>query len=209
MDTEKNNEQCCVVSCDLDMGETYWNNQYNEGSTGWDLQQVSSPLKAYIDQLTNKQLRILIPGCGNTYEAEYLLQQGFTDITVIDIAPLLVEKLMKKFEGNPCIKIVLGDFFTHTGVYDLVLEQTFFCAISPVLRKAYAAKMKELLVTGGKLTGVLFDRVFEKAGPPFGGCSCEYKPLFENDFLFKCFDPCYNSHEKRKGTELFIILMKK
>ena len=49
------------------LDEAYWNSQYNANTTGWDLGQVSPPLKAYIDQLTNKNLRILIPGCGNTY----------------------------------------------------------------------------------------------------------------------------------------------
>ena len=86
-------EKCCVVTCDIPLGETYWNNQYEADATGWDLGTVSPPLKEYIDQLTNKDLRILIPGCGNTYEADYLLQKGFTNITVIDIAPALVAKL--------------------------------------------------------------------------------------------------------------------
>jgi hypothetical protein len=80
------------------LGEAFWNNRYDTADTGWDLGQVSPPLKAYIDQLENKNLRILIPGCGNTYEAEYLLQQGFEDVTVIDIAPTLVASLSTK--GN-------------------------------------------------------------------------------------------------------------
>ena len=189
--------------------ESFWNNQYIAHTTGWDLGQVSPPLKTYFDHLTNKHLRILIPGCGNTYEAEYLLQQGFTDITVIDIAPALIEQLKNKFAANPAIKIILGDFFKHHGEYDLIVEQTFFCAIDPELRKAYVAKMKELLATNGKLAGVLFDREFEQIGPPFGGNKSEYKQLFENDFNFIKFELCYNSFYKRQGTELFIILQKK
>lgn len=202
-------EKCCVVTCDLPLGETFWNNQYNANTTGWDLGEVSPPLKAYIDQLTNKHLKILIPGCGNTYEAEYLLQQGFTDITVIDIAPALVVKLKEKFASNPNIKIILGDFFEHNGQYELVLEQTFFCAISPSLRKNYVTKMSELLALKGKLVGVLFDREFEQPGPPFGGCKCQYGPMFEKEFDFKTFELCNNSFVKRAGTELFINLQKK
>ncbi len=202
-------EKCCVVTCDLELGETYWNNQYNANSTGWDLGEVSPSIKAYIDQLTNKEMRILIPGCGNTYEAAYLLQQGFTNITVIDIAPTLVAQLQEKFAGNNHINIVLGDFFTHQGEYDLIFEQTFFCAINPPLRKDYVAKMKELLATGGKLVGVLFDREFEQQGPPFGGCKCQYEPMFEKDFNFKTIEICNNSFVKRQGTELFINFIKK
>lgn len=62
----------------MDLDEFYWNTRYQTNDIGWDIGSVSPPIKAYIDQLTNKQLRILIPGCGNTYEAEYLLQQGLT-----------------------------------------------------------------------------------------------------------------------------------
>lgn len=201
-------EKCCVVTCDIPLGETYWNNQYEADATGWDLGTVSPPLKEYIDQLTNKDLRILIPGCGNTYEADYLLQKGFTNITVIDIAPALVAKLKEKYKGNPHIHIILGDFFKHEGAYDLVLEQTFFCAINPPLRKDYVAKMQELLVPGGKLVGVLFDREFEQQGPPFGGCKCQYEPMFEKGFIVKTFEHCNNSFIKRKDTELFINLVK-
>ena len=203
-----NDEKSGVHTSALALDETYWNNQYKANTTGWDLGEVSPPLKAYIDQLTNKNLRILIPGCGNTYEAAYLLQQGFTNVTVIDIAPALVAQLKDKFASNPNINITLGDFFEHTGVYDLVLEQTFFCALNPALRIDYFAKMNELLAPNGKLAGVLFNREFEQHGPPFGGNKDQYKPMFEKDFDFKTFQLCHNSFSKRAGTELFIILVK-
>lgn len=162
-------DKYCVVTCDIELGETYWNNQYNAQTTAWDLGQVSPPIKEYIDQLESKELRILIPGCGNTYEAEYRLQQGFTNVTIIDIAPTLVKELKNKFTGNKNINIILGDFFNHTGEYDLILEQTFFCASNPLLRKIYVAKMNELLTDNGKLVGVLFGKEFEAKGLPFGG----------------------------------------
>jgi hypothetical protein len=91
----------------------------------------------------------------------------------------------------------------------LILEQTFFCAINPSLRKDYVAKMKTLLKPEGKLVGLLFDKEFDKEGPPFGGCKCEYTPLFEKDFNFKTFDVCHNSAKPREGSELFINLQRK
>lgn len=204
---EKENSE--KTGSNLLLGETYWNNRYDAQETGWDLGEVSPPIKAYIDQLTDKELRILIPGCGNTYEAEYLLQNGFTNITVIDIAPILVAQLKEKFAGNQNIKIISGDFFKHKGEYDLIIEQTFFCALNPLVRKNYVAKMRELLVPGGKLIGVLFDREFEEQGPPFGGSKHQYGPLFEKDFNFKIFELCNNSFVKRQGNELFINLVRK
>lgn len=190
------------------LGEAFWNYQYMTSSTGWDLGEVSPPIKAYIDQLTNKKLRILIPGCGNSYEAAYLLQHGFSNITLIDIAPSLVNKLENKFSLNNNIQIILGDFFKHQGEYDLILEQTFFCALHPAFRSPYVTAMKQLLAPNGKLAGVLFDRLFEQNGPPFGARKTDYISLFEKDFNIITFDPCYNSFTKRQGTELFIILQK-
>jgi SAM-dependent methyltransferase len=134
-------EKCCVITCDLPLDQNYWDNQYQANATGWDLGQVSPPIKTYIDTIENKDAKILIPGCGNTYEAEYLLQLGFTNVTVIDIAPTLVENLKQKFANNKNIIVVLGDFFEHQGNYDYIIEQTFFCALPPPMRQKYTWKM--------------------------------------------------------------------
>jgi methyl halide transferase len=208
-DEKKSGNDMNEASASLQLDADYWSNRYNAGTDFWNLGEVSPPIKKYIGQVADKNLRILIPGCGNTYEADYLLQQGFTNVTVIDIAPVLVALLKKKHKDNPNIKIILGDFFKHTGEYDLILEQTFFCAIDPALRNDYATKMPEMLATDGKLVGVLFNRVFEEQGPPFGGSKNEYETMFENFFHLKTFEHCYNSFPKRKDTELFINLVKK
>jgi SAM-dependent methyltransferase len=198
--------ECCVISCDKPLDQTYWENQYQSNSTGWDLGEVSPPIKNYIDTLKDKTIRILIPGCGNTYEAEYLLEQGFTNITVIDIAPTLVENLKTKFKNNSNINIVLGDFFEHQGEYDLIIEQTFFCALPPTMRQKYVWKMHQLLAKKGTVSGLLFNRTFE-SGPPFGGSQEEYTLLFQKAFNFLKMEVCQNSATPRAGSELFIELL--
>lgn len=202
-----NNNQCCVVSCAKPLDQDYWEAQYKAKSTGWDLGQISPPIKEYIDTVKNKNCSILIPGCGNTYEAEYLLQQGFTNITVIDIAPTLVEDIKQKFAGNSNIKIILGDFFEHQGQYDLIIEQTFFCALPPMMRQKYVWKMHQLLVDGGTLSGLLFNRSFE-ISPPFGGSKEEYNKLFNAAFDFLEMDVARNSITPRANSELFFELRK-
>lgn len=188
--------------------QSFWDDQYKANTLGWDLGTVSPPIKSYIDTLENKNIRILIPGCGNSYEAAYLLEQGFTNITVIDIAPTLIENLKIKFKDNPDIHIVLGDFFEHQGQYDLIIEQTFFCALPPIMRQQYVSKMHQLLTKEGKIAGLLFNRNFENS-PPFGGSKAAYEILFKNRFHFLKIEVCQNSAAPRAGTELWIEFQNK
>ena len=162
-----------------------------------------------MQQYPHKNAAILIPGCGNAYEAEYLVTNGFTNITLIDISPKAAELLKQKFTNTTQVKVLCEDFFHHRGKYDIIIEQTFFCAIPPYRRKEYAQKAASLLNKDGKIIGVLFDKKFDKPGPPFGGCPCEYKPIFESHFIIKVMNECYNSIKPRAGSEVFINLVKK
>ncbi len=189
-------------------GAEYWNNRYEQQQTGWDIGYCSTPLQQYSLSLEQKHIAILIPGCGNAYEAEYLLQQGFTNITLLDISPVLTAALKQKFGEQPHVKIITGDFFVHEGQYDLILEQTFFCALDPSQRDAYVQKMHTLLKPGGILAGLLFNRHFE-GGPPFGGNKKEYEQRFGKYFELLKMENCYNSIQPRSGTELFVIMKKK
>ncbi|HEV3324255.1 MAG TPA: methyltransferase domain-containing protein [Puia sp.] len=190
----------------MELNAGYWNERYDNGKTGWDMQQVSPPLQAYFAQLRDKTCSILIPGCGNAYEAAWLQQQGFSSITLADISEVLTSGLRKKFGDNPNsnIRLITGDFFDLSGQYDLIVEQTFFCALDPSLRTRYVQKIDDLLNPGGKLIGLLFDRNFV-GGPPFGGHKEEYRLLLEKKFKIKTLAPCYNSIPPRAGTELFFI----
>ncbi len=199
--------KCCVVSCDKPLDASYWESQYKAKTTGWDLGKVSPPIQIYVDTVPDKNCSILIPGCGNSYEAEYLLEQGFTNITVVDIAPTPVAVLKEKFKNNSNIQIILGDFFEHQGKYDLIIEQTFFCALPPFMRQKYVWKMHQLLVDNGILAGLLFNRTFE-SGPPFGGSKEEYEMLFKDAFDFLKMDVSKNSIAPRANSELFIELKK-
>ena len=74
----------------VQLNKDIWNERYHNKETGWDIGHISTPLKEYFDQLENKSLKILIPGCGNAYEAEYLIQLGFKKVFLIDWAQKLV-----------------------------------------------------------------------------------------------------------------------
>ncbi|MEO5683102.1 MAG: methyltransferase [Chitinophagaceae bacterium] len=188
----------------------YWSNRFDNNDTPWDIGDVSTPLKQYFNQLTDKNISILIPGCGNGYEVAYLLENGFTRITVIDISPVLTAALEKKFSDytGGQLRILTGDFFSMRAKFDLIIEQTFFCALDPSLRKKYAVHIQQLLNENGQLTGLLFDKIFASEGPAFGGSMEEYRQLFSPLFHIKTMAPCYNSIPQRAGTECFFIAQK-
>lgn len=188
------------------LDKDFWNNKYKNEQTGWDLGQVSPPLKTFIDGLQDKSQRILIPGAGNAYELGYLLEEGFENVTIIDIAPKLIEELKKRYDTSKAT-VIEGDFFAFDGTFDLILEQTFFCAIDPDLRDDYVKQMHKLLAPKGRLCGVLFDRSFE-GGPPFGGNREEYKQRFGELFNIQKLEACRNSHPARDGAEVWIEVVK-
>lgn len=193
----------------MDLSEEYWNNRYAENNAGWDIGNVSTPIKEYIEQLSNKEIAILIPGAGNAYEAEFSFHSGFTNTYVLDFAALPLQNIKKRMPDFPDKQLIQQDFFLHRGQYDLIIEQTFFCAIHPGLRKRYAQQMKTLLKPGGKLVGLLFNDTLNNEPPPFGGNKQEYELLFSELFDVKVMEPCYNSIKPRQGRELFVIMQVK
>ncbi|MEO9210385.1 MAG: methyltransferase domain-containing protein [Ginsengibacter sp.] len=186
----------------------YWDNRYITQNTGWDMHQVSPPLKTYIDGLTNLEIAILIPGCGNAYEAAYLLQKGFTNVTLIDFSKVVTDRLREQYKDQP-IRIVTEDFFTHEGEYDLILEQTFFCAVDNAHKIPYVKKCHQLLNKGGKIAGVLFNKKIVGEEPPYITSDEETKAYFSPYFLINKYEACTNSIAPRLGTEAYFEFEKK
>ena len=193
----------------MDLSESFWDNRYKNRDTGWDLGEISPPLKTYFDQLTNKDLRILIPGGGNSYEAEYLHNNGFKNVFVVDLSKTALNNIKIRVPSFPSAHLIHKNFFDLEMSFDLIIEQTFFCAIDPKLRPAYTAKASKLLNKEGKVAGLLFDDIFSNDKPPFGGCKTEYVDYFEPYFNISKMETSYNSHPKRGGRELFLKALKK
>ncbi|WP_373523201.1 SAM-dependent methyltransferase [Aquiflexum sp.] len=190
------------------LNENYWTTRYLNKSTAWDTGEVTFPIKQYLDQLDNKEINILIPGAGNGYEVIYAFEKGFKIIHILDISFLPLKQFEEACPDFPKAQIHHQNFFEHIGQYDLILEQTFFCSLPPILRSDYVKKMIELLKPNGKLVGVLFGIDFQKEGPPFGGQMKEYRKLFSKEFEIVKLEPCINSIPPRMGTELFFSLRK-
>ncbi len=191
--------------------EDYWTNRYREHLTGWDIGAPSTPLKTYIDQLTDQDIKILIPGAGNAYEAEYLHKQGFHNVFVLDISTEPLQALKRRLPSFPDQHAIHGDFFEYEGQFDLILEQTFFCSFEPTVdnRARYARQMNQLLKPAGKLVGLWFNYPLDaRVKPPYGGSKEEYLTYLASYFAVHVFEDCHNSIDARMGKELFGIFSK-
>ncbi len=197
------------MSNSIDLSEDFWDDKYQSKDIAWDIGEVSKPLKNYIDQLSDTELKILIPGAGHAYEAEYLWKCGYKNVYVIDLSEKALGNLRKRIPEFPLNQAIRGDFFDLHNSFDLILEQTFFCAINPDLRDKYAFKVHELLRQKGKLVGLLFNDELNSDRPPYGGSKSEYENYFKNYFELAILEPCYNSIESRSGRELFVKFVKK
>lgn len=188
------------------LDKDFWTEKYEQGNTGWDIGSVSRPIKEYVDQLEDKNLEILIPGAGNAYEAEYLWQKGFKGVDIIDLSSTPLATFHKRNPNFPKDQLIQGDFFEHKKRYDLIIEQTFFCALDPKLRMPYVKHMSQLLKPKAKLVGLLFNIPLFTDHPPFGGHKSDYLPLFEQYLKVNRMEVAHNSIAERAGNELWIDL---
>lgn len=184
----------------------YWEDRYLTGDFPWDLGHPSGPLLHYMRQLADKRLRILIPGGGAGHELAWLHHHGFANAVMLDFAPYAVQRVRSQYPQVPEHAVIEGDFFAHQGQYDLVLEQTFYCAIDPARRDGYMQHMATLVRPGGTLAGVWFAFKFDPAvGPPYGGSPLEYHQRMSPWFrLTRLVNPCPDSEPARAGKEVWL-----
>jgi len=192
------------------LDKAYWENRYEEGTTGWDAGSITRPIKAYINQLENKDLSILTPGSGPSHEAEYIHKTGFKNVHIIDVSQKVIDSFTSRYPQFPDSQIHIQNLFEHKGKYDIIIEQTCFCALEPHLRDQYLAHIKNMLKSNGKFVGLLFQhkKLSVDDGPPFGGNLPYYLDLFGKYFNIKTMEDCYNSIKPREGKELWFSVKK-
>ncbi|MBP6183480.1 MAG: methyltransferase domain-containing protein [Saprospiraceae bacterium] len=187
----------------MNLDARYWQSRYEEGNTPWDIDGISPAVLEYMSNIPSDQIRILIPGAGKAHEAAWLHQHGFRNVFVCDWAEGAFKTFKEIAPDFPSYHLMVSDFFELEGKFDLILEQTFFCAIDPKRRSDYAKKCASLLNPGGKLAGLLFASAFDHAGPPFGGTKSEYLEIFLPYFNIIHMDISEKSITPRLGNELF------
>ena len=135
------------------LDSSFWNLRYQNNQTGWDLGQVSEPIKKWFENKENKKINILIPGAGKGYEVKYGFENGFENIFYMDLSTRAWDLFKETCPEFPKDQILIGDFFSLKKplFFDVIIEQTFFCAIDPLLRPNYVEKTNEILKKNGKI----------------------------------------------------------
>lgn len=189
------------------LDEQYWSARYAEGKTGWDIGHASPHLIEAAHSVA-KDTRILIPGCGLGWEAEQLWKEGYSNIFICDISGKPLDAFAVRVPDFPKSQLLHTDFFSLKARFELILEQTFFCALPPGRRDDYVQKMYDLLTAGGALKGLLFDFPLTEEGPPFGGSESEYRQRFTEVFDDFTIERAQRSIAPRQGKEFYFEALK-
>jgi len=197
----------------------FWAELYRNGDTGWDQGGPSLGLVDFLEKdvgaVREPPLRpgtALVPGCGHGHDARALAAAGF-DVIGLDVVKKAVEEAarMAKAEGLKKIRFVQADFLnlpkTLRGPYDLIFENTFFCAIDPDHRDRYVESAAKVLKPGGFLLGVFYN-IKPETGPPFGATRDELIDRFGHRFTL-ILDRVPRSIPRREGKELLMLWQRK
>ncbi|GAP84657.1 putative thiol methyltransferase [Rosellinia necatrix] len=133
----------------------------------------------------------LVPGCGRGHDVLLLAERGY-DVWGLDVSPQALAAARAHAEGSRptnagagagAVAWLHGDFFAEDwgsgapASFDLIFDYTFFCALPPSMRPAWAARMRSLLRRpGGRLLCLEFpvEKSPAEPGPPWAAPPAAY-----------------------------------
>jgi len=166
-----------------------WEGMYEAGEDRWDIGGASPPLVAVLGRgEVEPPGRALVPGCGRGHDARLLAERGFEAVGVdFAAAPIREARALAAAVGMKGVRFERRDLFAlpreWDGTFDLVFEQTCFCAVNPARRDDYARAVHRVLRPGGLLLGLFFN-IDSEEGPPFGTTPKEIRHRFVASGLF-------------------------
>ncbi|XP_043716332.1 thiocyanate methyltransferase 1-like isoform X2 [Telopea speciosissima] len=154
-----------------------WNKCWEQGVTPWDLGQPTPMIMHLLLKDMLPKGRILVPGCGS---------------------------ISSSSPNANYVSFLKEDFFSWhpTELFDLIFDYTFFCAIEPYMRLAWARQVRDLLKPDGELITLMFPISDHVGGPPFNVSIADYEELLY-PMGFKALSIVDNelAVDRRKGKE--------
>ncbi|KAK3148789.1 hypothetical protein QOZ80_3AG0208690 [Eleusine coracana subsp. coracana] len=184
-----------------------WSRCWNEGVTPWDLGQ---PTPAAVELVKSGTLpgdaaTVLVPGCGAGYDVVALSGAG-RFVVGLDICETAIQKAKQwsSAADGSFFTFVAADFFTWEPPekFDIIFDYTFFCALDPSLRQAWAKRMSELLKPDGELITLMYLAEGQESGPPFNTTVLDYEMVLNPlGFVINSIQDNEVAVEPRKGME--------
>ncbi|KAM0947223.1 putative methyl halide transferase [Dioscorea sansibarensis] len=183
-----------------------WEKCWEEGLTPWDLGQPT-PIFAHLLQTGNlPKGRVFIPGCGSGYDVVAIAgpERYVVGLDISHTAIKKAKKLSSSLPNASYCTFEVADFFTYqpSELFDLIIDYTFFCALDPSMRPAWANQIGDLSKPDGELLTLMFPIGDETGGPPYSVSVPAYEKLL-NPIGFKLISVVDNelAIEPRKGRE--------
>ncbi|MEZ5962318.1 MAG: methyltransferase domain-containing protein [Planctomycetota bacterium] len=207
----------------MDSAPLDWQQAYVAGTTPWDLRRATPPLA---DLLASPLLasvglgagaRVAVPGCGRGHDVREFGRHGF-DVTGFDLAPSAVDEARRLLELNRArARVLCRDVFgllpEFSATFQLAYDYTFYCALRPPLRPAYARTLAGILAPGGMLLHLTFPMRSDLAGkdgrPPFLVTAQDLRTSFEPLFDLVRELPASGSVPERVGAEHWYLWRKR
>ncbi|KAL6223681.1 hypothetical protein ACLB2K_002540 [Fragaria x ananassa] len=183
-----------------------WDKCWEQGVTPWDLGRPT-PVIAHLHNSGGlPKGRALVPGCGTGYDVVEIACPD-CHVTGLDISHNAINKALQLFSSLPNamhFTFLKVDFFTWhpTDLFDLIFDYTFFCAIEPDMRPAWAQKMADILKPDGELITLMFPIDDHVGGPPYKVSVSDYEEVL-HPMGFKAISILDNdlAVKPRKGRE--------
>ncbi|KAH7373583.1 hypothetical protein KP509_17G063400 [Ceratopteris richardii] len=97
---------------------TYWNKRYMDDLSTFDWYQCYAGLSPLIRRFIPLSSRVLMVGCGNAAVSEDMVKDGYQNIINIDISPIVIEAMQKKYCDVPQLEYMTMDVLDMSSFGD-------------------------------------------------------------------------------------------
>ncbi len=204
----------------------WWDEIYQNGDVRWDNGGAHHLLELLIPPQKLTRCRVLVLGCGAGHDAAWWEKRGHI-VTGVDFSSEAVERARATYGERESLRWIQADVLNlpngdprfAPGNFDVIFENTLFCAIPPSQREMLVRTWYRLLSRRGRLIGLV--PVMDKlTGPPYGTSEWEIRrrlldppPPMKASARRARFVPMLwnrekNSSEKWLGKELYFTVEK-
>ena len=129
----------------------YWDKRYQEqDGIMYDWLEKYDTLKNIIKDCAAKDSKVLMIGCGNAEVSENMYDDGYQNITNIDISPVVIEQMGKRCVSRPLMKYKIIDACKMDGIpdasFNLVIDKgtsdSLLCSDKSYINVANMMKVK-------------------------------------------------------------------